>query len=117
MPRLKGLYILDQATFDMVYGPDERADIARLVEVDPVPKTAASVAANPQILSSVDVIFSGWGAPVLDQEFLDAAPKLKAFFYGGGAMGSVLTHAMWDRGVVVTSAIAANAVPVAEYTP
>jgi phosphoglycerate dehydrogenase-like enzyme len=36
-------------------------------------------------------------------------------FYGAGSVAGILTDAAWDRGVVVTSAYAANAVPVVEY--
>jgi phosphoglycerate dehydrogenase-like enzyme len=47
---------------------------------------------------------------------LARTPRLQAFFYAGGALGSVLTPAAWDRKLVISSAIAANARPVAEYS-
>jgi phosphoglycerate dehydrogenase-like enzyme len=53
---------------------------------------------------------------MLDESFFAAAPKLKAIFYGAGTMGYILTPEVWERGIVVTSALEANAVPVAEYT-
>jgi phosphoglycerate dehydrogenase-like enzyme len=100
----------------MIYGPQQRAAIAEHVDEVAPPQTAKSIAENPSLLTDVDVIFSGWGAPLLNTAFLDAAPQLKAFFYGAGALGSVVTPAVWQRGILVTSAIAANAVPVAEFT-
>jgi phosphoglycerate dehydrogenase-like enzyme len=115
MAELQALYLLDANAFELTYGAAERLDISRIVNVYADPQTRSSVLQNPQVLSRADVIFSGWGAPVLDAEFLSAAPKLKAIFYGGGAMGSVLTPAVWERGIAVSSAIEANAVPVAEY--
>jgi len=114
--RLKGLYILDGDAYDLVYGPDERAAIGRLVDVYAPRQTRHSILENPKLLEPAEVIFSGWGAPALTDGFLDAAPNLKAFFYGGGALGTVLSPAVWERGVVVTSAIVANSIPVAEYT-
>jgi phosphoglycerate dehydrogenase-like enzyme len=71
---------------------------------------------NPSILADVDVILTGWGMAVLDETLLAAAPALKAIFYGAGSIRYFVTDAMWARGIVVTSAAAANAVPVAEFT-
>ncbi len=63
-----------------------------------------------------EAIFSGWGAPVLSRSFLNVAPNLKAFFYGAGATSGLIAAEVWERGIVVTSASRANAVPVAEFT-
>ncbi len=113
---LKGLYLLNANAYDMIYGATERAQIKQLVEICAPPQTAESVSANPAVLSNVEVIFSGWGMSRLDTDFLAAAPRLKAVFYGAGSIRSFATDAAWERGIVITSAYAANAVPVAEYT-
>jgi len=116
MAKLRGLYILDPGPLSAIYGPQQRAAIAELVDEVAPAQTAKSISEDASPLETVDVIFSGWGAPLLNDAFLDRAPNLKAFFYGAGAMGGILTPAVWERGIVVTSAIAANAVPVAEFT-
>jgi phosphoglycerate dehydrogenase-like enzyme len=116
MGRLRGLFILDPQSYDAIYGPDERLAIERHVDLLAPPVTREFIASNPHLLRSADVIFSGWGGPMLDDAFLEAAPGLKAFFYGAGTVGYCLTEAVWKRGIVVTTANAANAVPVAEYT-
>jgi phosphoglycerate dehydrogenase-like enzyme len=116
MARLNGMYILETASIDLIYGPREQADIESLVNLAVRPQTRETVRSNPKLLENVDVIFSGWGAPRLDRPFLAAAPKLKAFFYAAGSLSSVLSEHVWERGIVLTSAIAANARPVAEYT-
>jgi phosphoglycerate dehydrogenase-like enzyme len=54
--------------------------------------------------------------PVLSGEFLEAAPALKAVFYAAGSVKGFVTDAGWERGIVVSSAWAANGVPVAEYS-
>jgi len=114
--RLQGLYILDTDAFDLIYGPAERAEVARLIDVIAPQQTRFSILQNPHLLERADVILSGWGAPILTDHFLNHAPRLKGFFYGGGALGSVISPAVWDRGLTLTSAIAANSIPVAEYT-
>jgi phosphoglycerate dehydrogenase-like enzyme len=116
MRRLNGLYILDTDALDQVYGAAERAAIERYVDLVALPQTRHSIADNPALLRNVDVIFSGWGGPQLSEELLGAAPNLKAFFYGAGTVGHLITEAVWARGIQVTTANAANAVPVAEYT-
>jgi phosphoglycerate dehydrogenase-like enzyme len=114
--RLRGLFILEEPSLPMIYGPQERRDISRYVDFAAEPQTRESIAENPQLLHDVDVIFSGWGAPTIDDAFLDAAPKLKVIFYGAGAIGYCVTESVWKRGILITSAYEANAVPVAEYT-
>lgn len=113
---MKGLYLLDAGSFEQIYGPDEQRDIAELVDIYAPPQTTATAQENPAILAEADVLFSGWGGPRLDDAFLAAAPRLKAFFYGAGATGHLLTPTVWERGIRVTSAYGANAVPVAEFT-
>ncbi|HEY2589529.1 MAG TPA: hydroxyacid dehydrogenase [Tepidisphaeraceae bacterium] len=116
MKRLQGLYILDRSAFELVYGPQEQQDIARWVEMVAPPRTRQSIAADASLLAAAEVIFTGWGGPLIDERFLQAAPRLKAIFHGAGAAGPILTDAVWARGIEVTTAYAANAVPVAEYT-
>jgi phosphoglycerate dehydrogenase-like enzyme len=116
MAKLRGLYVLDTDAYEMIYGPEERRDIERHVDMVAPPQTRQSLQADPELLRDVEVLFSGWGAPVVDSAFLDHAPKLEAVFYAAGAVGCWMTEAVWHRGVTVSSAYAANAIPVAEYT-
>ncbi len=110
------LYLLDGHSADLIYGPSERADIARLVDVIEPIQTQESIRNNWQLLQGIELIFSGWGMSYVDESFLAAAPNLQAIFYGAGSVRGFVTDALWDRGIIVSSAYAANAVPVAEYT-
>ncbi len=112
----KALYILDPGPYEWIYGPTEREDIRKLVDVIAPQQTAQSIGEHPELLRDVQVILSGWGAPVMDEAFLDLAPNLKAVFYGAGSIRGIVDHAFWQRGLVITSAYGANAVPVAIYT-
>jgi phosphoglycerate dehydrogenase-like enzyme len=116
MRRPKGLYILDAEAFSLIYGPDEQRDIAQSVDIPAQPYTAHFIQENPSMLADVDFIFSGWGGPRLDEPFLTAAPNLRVLFYGAGSLAGVLTDAAWRRGILLTTAAAANAIPVAEYS-
>ena len=114
--RAQALYILNPGSYEQIYGPEERADIAALVDVYAPPQTKESVAADPAILQPCEIVFSGWGAPCVDAAFLAAAPRLRALFYGAGSVKGVVTDALWERDIVVTSSWGANGIPVAEYT-
>lgn len=109
----KALYILDEP--DLIYSPDQRALVDKLVDVIGPPQTAKSAIEQPALLKEVEIILAGWGAPTLDALFLDLCPNLRAFFYGAGSVRGFTTDAFWERGIRLTSSYAANAVPVAEY--
>jgi phosphoglycerate dehydrogenase-like enzyme len=100
----------------MIYGPEAQREIAEHVDIYAPKQTRQSIKENPALLQEVEVIFSSWGAPILDPEFLAAAPRLRALFYGAGATGGMVHPEAFERGIVVTSAAAINGVPVAEYT-
>ena len=66
-------------------------------------------------LSEVEVLITGWGCPVIGRRVLDAAPKLRAILHAAGSVKGHVMPEVWERGIVVSSAAAANAVPVAEF--
>ena len=114
-PFPKALYLLDSGAFEKIYGEEERAAVAGLAGVYAPLQTGNSVAKNPGVLAEAEVILSGWGAPAMDGGFLAAAPNLRVVLYGAGSIRRVATPAFWERGLRITSAYAANAVPVSEY--
>jgi phosphoglycerate dehydrogenase-like enzyme len=112
---MRAIYLLHTDAYDLIYGPDERRDIADLVELVAPPQTAAMIQADLSPLAQVEAIFSGWGMTMMDERFLAAASHLRVVFYGAGSIRSLVTPAFWLRGIQITSAYEANAVPVAEY--
>ena len=69
-----------------------------------------------EALATAEILITGWGCPPIDQRVLDAAPRLRAVLHSAGSVRGMITEACWDRGLLVSSAAQANAVPVAEYT-
>ncbi len=112
---MKAIYLLVSNQFDNIYGPAERGQIEKMVEVTAPPLTAETVDEHPQALAEAEAIFSGWGMRRLDEKFLASAPNLKVVFYGSGSIKAFATDAAWDRGITICSAWAANAIPVAEF--
>lgn len=113
---VKGVFLLNQDAYRQIYGPAARAAIGQAVELYAPPQTAQSVQVTPPILHDAELIFSGWGMPVMDEAFLAATPNLKIVFYGAGSIKYCTTNAFWQRGIPITSSYMANALPVAEFT-
>ncbi|WP_408612372.1 hydroxyacid dehydrogenase [Glycomyces niveus] len=89
--------------------------LTAVLDIDPDAVTERFDGAD-DALAEVEVIVSGWGAPVLDAEALERAPKLRAVLHAAGSVKGHLGEAVWERGIEVASAAGANALPVAEYT-
>ncbi|MGE5222158.1 MAG: hydroxyacid dehydrogenase [Omnitrophica WOR_2 bacterium] len=113
---IKGLFLLNTGDYQRIYGPQELVEIGQMVELVAPQQTASSIRENMQLLKDVDIIISGWGMANLDEDFLAAAPNLKAVFYGAGSIRYFMTEAAWERGIQVVSAYFANDIPVVEFT-
>lgn len=111
----KGVVVLSTRALNLIYGSTELSDIGQLVGLVAPPLTSEDVLARPELMAEAEVLLSGWGAPRLDEAFLAAAPRLRILLYGAGSVRGVVTDAMWDRGIRVSSAVSINAIPVSEY--
>lgn len=67
-------------------------------------------------LARAEVLLTGWGCPPLEPAVLDAAPKLRAVIHAAGSVKHHVGGDFWSRGLVVSSAAAANAYPVTQFT-
>lgn len=67
-------------------------------------------------LADTEILLTSWGAPRLDAALLDRMPHLRAVVHAAGSVQGLVSDELWERGITVTSAADANAVPVAEYT-
>lgn len=112
----KALFIMIDSLVHEVYDEETQKMIYENFEVIGDPLTKDNYLEQKELLAEVEVIFSGWGAPTFDQEFLEAAPNLEAIFYAAGTMKSLLSDEVWEKNITVATANTANAVPVAEYT-
>ncbi|WP_059102589.1 hydroxyacid dehydrogenase [Shouchella shacheensis] len=113
---IKSVFVMNQGSFPLVYTDDVREYLYQHSNLVAPPMSNEELQENVSILQEVEVIFSGWGGPKIDQSLLETAPHLKAVFYAAGSLKTIATEAAWERGITFTSAYAANAIPVAEYT-
>jgi phosphoglycerate dehydrogenase-like enzyme len=73
-------------------------------------------AKHSDVVARADFLLTGWGSPRVTDAVLEAAPRLRLIAHSAGTVKIHLSDAVWRRGIAVTSAAPANAVPVAEYT-
>lgn len=116
MERFKLRLVMEERRRSDVYPAEVLAGIDRIADLVRPFLTAQELADQPEALRDVDVLLTGWGAPVIDAALLERAPRLRAVLHAAGSVKHVVTDAAWERGVVVVSAAAANAEPVAAMT-
>jgi phosphoglycerate dehydrogenase-like enzyme len=69
-----------------------------------------------EVLQEVDALITGWGCELIDDTVLKAAPRLRYILHSAGSVKHHVGEACWKRGIQVSTAADANAIPVAEYT-
>jgi phosphoglycerate dehydrogenase-like enzyme len=104
------LFAMDPVHLPVLFPPPLLGRLAGLVDV---PATAAPV---PPASEEAEVLITGWGCTPLDAAVLRRLPRLRAVLHAAGSVKPLVTEACWERGLLMSSAAAANAVPVAEFT-
>ncbi|WP_019181124.1 hydroxyacid dehydrogenase [Microbacterium yannicii] len=110
---MRAALLMDPALVPFVFGADERARLEELLEIDMT--DAATALSAISRASEIELLVTGWGVPFVRTDELDAFPALRAIVHWGGGIG-FLDRDATARGILVSSARAANAVPVAEFT-
>lgn len=96
--------------------PKSTMDELRAVVDDWTPLTEFRSAAARAGLARARVLLTSWGCPVIDGRVLAQAPNLEAVVHAAGTVKTHIGAEVFERGVQVSSAAHANAIPVAEYT-
>ncbi|WP_049568906.1 hydroxyacid dehydrogenase [Streptomyces sp. SBT349] len=110
------VFALEARHLPLLFPPEVMSRLAALADLGPGTVVDLRDPEALGLLAGVDVLITGWGCPPLGLDVLDAAPRLRAVLHTGGSVKYLLPPEGWDRGLVVSSAAAANALPVAEYT-
>jgi phosphoglycerate dehydrogenase-like enzyme len=91
----------------------QRLDRAcRLVDVAPF----RSFDALGEATGRIQVLITSWGCPRIDRDVVATLPGLKLIAHLAGSVKGFIDEQVWRMGIQISNAVAANAVPVAEYT-
>ncbi len=114
MPKKKAALFYDYPLSDgEVFGQGRRARIAALTELYPEVVNAGNFERHAPRLGELEVIFATWGLPNLSDQQLARLPKLEAVFYAAGNV-KAFAQQLVDHDLILVSAWAVNAIPVAE---
>jgi len=115
--RPETLLVMADDTYQQLFDDRLRARLSTLASLGkPVQVNELTSAAARDRLAGAEVLITGWGCPPLTADVLHCAPRLRAVLHAAGSVKHHLTDACWRRGLLVSTAAEANAIPVAEYT-
>ena len=112
---MKGIFLnKTPSKLSKIFTDATYAELSRVIDIPRKGYTVSDLADDPDAFSKVEIVFSSWGMPTLDEgEIARLLPSLKAVFYAAGSVQS-FARPFLARGVRVFSAWGANAIPVAE---
>lgn len=96
--------------FDLLFDEPRLQRLRSFASAEPLLIDSAATDAG-----DTEILVTSWGAPRLDAELLDRMPRLRAVVHAAGSVQGLVSDELWDRGIAVTSAADANAIPVAEF--
>jgi phosphoglycerate dehydrogenase-like enzyme len=100
-----------------LFTAEQHARLATLADVpDATPLARFDDARATELLARAEILLTAWGSPRIDALVLAKAPHLAAIIHAAGTVKGHVDPVCFERGVRVSSAAAANAVPVAEFT-
>lgn len=115
--RPRTVLVMTPGLLDDAFPPSVRARLEETADLlEPCVISEFDSPAAVSALASAEVLLTGWGCPPVGTALLDRAPRLRAVIHAAGTVKTFLSPNAFDRGIVVSSAAAANAVPVAEFT-
>ena len=76
--------------------------------IDPEPLMSYVDAGARETLRDVEILITGWDAPLLDEAGLENLPKLKLVAHLGATLKAHHAPAVWQRGVRVSAAVEAH---------
>ncbi|MDR7275028.1 hydroxyacid dehydrogenase [Catenuloplanes atrovinosus] len=117
MSKPRALLVMDESSFRAHFDAERLDRLAGMVALgDPVRVGELDSPAAQRSLARADVLLTSWGAPRLTEERLAGADRLRAVIHCAGTVRTLVSDAVWRRGLRVSNAADINAIPVAEFT-
>lgn len=104
----------DPVWIDRVYSPQTKERLhAQCRIIEPV-IDLKNFDVHAGLVQEVEVIFSTWGMPRLEEHHLDRMPALRAVFFAAGSVRH-FAEPLLKRNILLVSAWRANAIPTSEF--
>ncbi|MFO7610899.1 MAG: hydroxyacid dehydrogenase [Clostridia bacterium] len=112
---MKIVVLANRARTGQVFSEGQLAEIGRMGELllnnepdGPCPEKAA------RLIKDAGIAVTSWDCPTLTDVILKEAPDLKFVFHAAGSVKGIVSDALWERGIRVSSAASALGKGVAE---
>lgn len=100
---------------ELIFPPRVERLLARAARVRRSPEGKISDQRFIELLEGCQGCMIGWGSPRFTENVVAHAPELRIIAHSAGSIKPYVSDAVFDRGIVVTSAAAAIATSVAEH--
>lgn len=114
--RMKAAFAMGPSHLPTLFSDQDVEDLRIMLDFvsgEPITNFASVPDAD---LAEVEVLVTGWEAPVIDLHALERMPRLHTIVHAAGTVRTFVTDSVFERGIKISTAAEANAVPVAEYT-
>ncbi|MDB6126805.1 MAG: putative oxidoreductase [Verrucomicrobia bacterium] len=112
----KLLLAIEEDFYPTIFSPLDEKRLHGLVSlINPKPPKRADPAFLSAHMPEAEIVVTSWDTAVLDAAILDRAWRLRLVCHAAGTIRPVVSDALWERGVVVTSGSEAIAYGVAEF--
>ncbi len=110
------LLAVEEALFPTLFSPRDLDRLRALTTIlNPEPPKKADKAFLLAHAGQADIAITSWDTAAFDADALAAHPRLSLLCHAAGSVRPVVSDALWERGVRVTSGAAAIAYGVAEF--
>ncbi len=113
--RPRAALVMEEGARHAVYTPALLARVDAVADLRRPFLTADELRRDAHAAAEAEILLTGWGAPVLDPAALGRLPRLRAVFHAAGTVKGFVHDAVFERGITVVNAAAANAEAVAEF--
>src|SRR2546421_1900791 len=93
---------LARGMHDQMFTPQDLDRLHEVAEIAGPPLGGFADQISP-LLADASVAVTGWGTARFDERLLGSAPKLKLIAHSAGSVKSIVTDAVYARGIRVTT--------------
>ncbi len=114
--RPKVLIAVDEEMFSTIFSQKDIERLHSFAEVlNPLPPKRADQRFLLDHISPAQIVISSWGTDALGHEIMERAESLALVCHAAGSIRPIVSDALWNKGVRITSGAAAIAYGVAEF--